>query len=111
MSVARLIACAAVLISSAVLPALSQDSGHVPWVEKSLETMHSVKVGMTRAELEKVFVPDGGLSVPEKQTYVYRECPYFKVTVAFKTDAANPVDKNDRIVRISKPYIDWPVGD
>jgi len=53
---------------------------HIEWVVARLKAMQSVKVGMRRAELLKVFSEEGGgLSNRTQRTYVDRECPYFKV--------------------------------
>jgi hypothetical protein len=87
----------------------------VKWVEKSLKEMQTVKVGMTRGDLLKVFTEEGGLSTRSQQTYVYRECPYFKVDVRFEpvggVRAPDFVSPDDKIVTISRPYLDWSVLD
>jgi len=68
-----------------------------------------VRVGGTRSELLKIFTTEGGLSAPSQQTYVYRHCPYIKVDVKFATgDQELPTDK---IVDISRPYLDWSKAD
>ena len=86
---------------------------HTQWVAGSLKEMQTIKVGMTRAQLLRVFHPDaGGVFSRTSQQYVYHECPYFKVNVSFR-----PVGKAkgyeggkiDKIVTISAPYLQWPV--
>jgi hypothetical protein len=104
----RLIGFLAVLISCFALPTPSQDSTHNQWVAESLKAIESVKIGMTRSELEKVFTADVGLSTPQNGTFVYRDCRYFKVDAAFNTKAGNQAKGADKIVYISKPYLDWP---
>jgi len=89
------------------------------WVARSLKQMQTVKVGMTRADLLKVFTTEGGLSTRLWRTYVYKQCPYFKVDVEFR--AAGTRDKNGRpsadesdndvITKISKPYLAWTIVD
>jgi len=96
-------------------------SAQIEWVARSLKEMQTIKVGMTRAELMKVFTAEGGLSTALSRTYVYRECLYFKVDVEFKPvgrparDRAGRVTlteaNDDVIMKISKPYLDWPVID
>jgi hypothetical protein len=85
------------------------------WVLKSLREMEAVKVGMTRADLLKVFAEEGGLSTRRQRTYVYKECLYFKVDVKFGPvgDPAGPFRESpdDKIVEISRPYIDYSVLD
>jgi hypothetical protein len=99
--------------SSATLK--EKDVGHTKWVEKSLEEMQTIKVGMTRGQLLKVFTEEGGLSSRTTQTFVYRDCPYFKVDVVFKPvgklqDKLSKVAK-DKIATISKPYLAWSIED
>jgi hypothetical protein len=45
------------------------------WVAKSLKEMESIKADMTRADLLRVFMTEGGLSTGLRRTYVYCECP------------------------------------
>src|ERR1700759_3275828 len=92
---------------------LQEARKHSEWVAKSLKEMQTVKVGMSREELLKVFEGEGGLSTRNHRTYVYRECPYIKVDVDFETVDDSPFeqDKRDKIVKISKPYLAWSVTD
>jgi hypothetical protein len=87
----------------------------VQWVEQSLKEMQTVKVGMTRGDLLKVFTEEGGLSTRTQQTYIYRGCPYFKVDVTFKpvggVRRGDFVAPGDKIVNISRPYLDWSILD
>lgn len=54
---------------------------HQRWVARRLDQIHTVKAGMTRAELNAVFLPEGGFYTSSAQTYLYRGCPYFRVSV------------------------------
>ena len=85
------------------------------WVSKSLGEMNKVKVGMTRGDLLKVFRGEGGLSTRTQRTYVYKECLYFKVNVKFEPVGEvyerHGVSPDDKIVEISKPYIDYSILD
>jgi hypothetical protein len=54
------------------------------WVRDTLAKMESIKQGMAREELMKVFRTEGGLSTGLRRTFVSRECPYFKVDVEFR---------------------------
>lgn len=85
------------------------------WVFKSLQEMKTVKVGMKRADLLKVFTEEGGLSTRRQRTYAYRDCPYFKVNVRFEpvgnAREALKESADDKIVEISRPYLDYPVMD
>ena len=117
MSVAATVGALACFLSLSASTA-QDDKGapkRIEWVGKSLREMQAVKVGMTRADLLKVFTEEGGLSTRSQQTYVYRECPYFKVDVRFEpvggVHAPDFVSPDDKIVTISRPYLDWSVLD
>lgn len=103
--------------TAAILPS-SESRGadeHTAWVEKSLREIETVKVGMTRLELLKVFKEEGGISTRTWRRYVYRECPYIKVDVEFE-QIGEPENKlnqkpEDKIVKISKPFLEWTILD
>jgi hypothetical protein len=84
-------------------------------IENVLKECRTIKPGMTRAELSKVFTTEGGLSTPKHRTYVYRDCPYVKVDVGFtpSSEKQGTVEQkpSDIIANISKPYLDWTVSD
>lgn len=91
------------------------------WVANALLKMQSIKPGMTRAELLRLFHTEGGLSNGLRRTFVSRECPYFKVDVEFKAvgrpdrDAEGRVtveeDPRDVIVSVSRPYLEYAAAD
>ena len=94
---------------------------HTEWIAKSLKEMEQIKVGMTRAELLKVFRTEGGLSTGLNRKYVYRECPYIKVDVEFESVGRPPRDDRGRVTlveadgdlikKISRPYLEWSIMD
>jgi hypothetical protein len=81
--------------------------------------MQAVKVGMTRADLLKVFKTEGGLWTGLQRRYVYRECPYFKVDVEFEAVGRPAHDREGRVTlaersedlikKISRPYLAFPI--
>jgi hypothetical protein len=81
--------------------------------------METVKPGMTRWDLLKVFRTEGGISTGLRQTFVSQDCPYFKVDVEFKSGAGPdkpgavilPQDNRDIIVKVSKPYLQFTIAD
>jgi hypothetical protein len=80
-----------------------------------IDAVGSIKAGMTRADLLTVFTEEGGLSSRTQRTYVYRLCPYVKVDVEF-TPITNPDDhltelSNDKILKISRPYLQYSIAD
>jgi hypothetical protein len=94
---------------------------HNAWVTNALKKIESIKPGMTRQDLLKVFTTEGGLSTGLRRTFISRDCPYFKVVVEFKAapgpdrDNAgflNSVEDNrDIIVKVSQPYLQFAIGD
>jgi hypothetical protein len=95
----------------------SQDKDdHVKWVANSLKEMETIKVGMTRADLLRVFAEEGGLSTRRWRQYVYQKCPYFKVKVEFEPvgepEGPNSMESSkDKIAKISQPFLEWSVLD
>jgi len=100
---------------------------HEAWLAGILQRVDSIKPGMTRADLLKVFRTNGQPS-PEmlaltglRRTFISRDCPYFKVDVEFEP-VAHPEwgistieppgleDSRDIILKISKPYVQLPVA-
>src|SRR2546421_246082 len=83
--------------------------GHSEWVARSLGAIQTIKVGMIRRDILKLFTVEGGQSNRTSRTYVFRECPYIKIDVRFEPVGA-PQDKlhektEDRIIQISRPYL------
>jgi hypothetical protein len=80
----------------------------------SLKRMQTIKVDMTRADLLRVFKTEGGLSGRQQQTYVFLDCPYFKVDVTFRPVGAaentfTGESSADVITSISRPYLQWSI--
>ena len=84
---------------------------HTMWIEGVLRSIETVKVGMRRSELLKVFNGEGGISTTSQRTYIYRECPYIKVDVKFAVESPERESPTDKIVEISRPYLAWSVAD
>ena len=91
------------------------------WVTRALEKMETVKPGMTRRDLLAVFTTEGGLSTGLHCTFVSRDCHYFKVDVDFKAVGRPNRDKDGRVtldedsrdivVNVSRPYLQFSIGD
>jgi hypothetical protein len=86
------------------------DQEHTKWIAGALQSMQTIKVSMTRADLLKVFTTEGGLSTSSWRTYVYRQCPYIKVDVKFEAPSREELP-TDKIVEISRPYLNWTIAD
>ena len=102
---------------AAVVPSLASrgTDEHTEWIAKSLKEIESVKVGMTRVDLLKVFKEEGGISTRTRRRYAYRDCPYIKVDVEFEA-VGEPEDKlsqnpRDKLIKISKPFLEWTISD
>jgi hypothetical protein len=112
---------AALIGDSLQLSGVSGRQDHIAWVIKVLEEMLTVKPDMTREQLLKVFVTEGGLSTGLQRTYASRQCPYFKVDVKFRAVGRPDRDRNERvtlvednrdvITSISEPYLQFAVSD
>ena len=87
------------------------DSDYTEWIAGVIKATQSIKVGMTRSELLKVFTTEGGLSWSSQRTYVYRQCPYIKVDVKFAVSSNTEELPKDKILEISRPYLAWSVMD
>ena len=90
------------------------DRAHMKWVDHVMRSISTIKPGMTRRDLVAVFNEEGGLSTRTQRRYVYKHCPYIKVEVNFdfvgKTDMTVE-SPEDRIVKISRPYLEYAIGD
>jgi hypothetical protein len=94
---------------------------HAAWLTHVLEKMETIKPGMSREGLLKVFRAEAGLSTGLRRTFVSRDCPYFKVDVEFKAVArpnrdsvafvTSVEDSRDIIVKVSKPYVQFAITD
>jgi hypothetical protein len=87
------------------------DREHAAWVAGALRTTQTIKVGMTRSDLMKVFTTEGGLSTTSQRTYVYRQCPIIKVDVKFTVSSHDEELPTDKIAEVSRPYLAWSVTD
>jgi hypothetical protein len=90
------------------------DSGQARWIAANLAEMQSIQPPMTRQELLKVFMEEGGLSTRTHRRYAYRRCGLIKVDVEF-APVGNPGSGDegptDWIVKISKPYLELGITD
>ena len=90
------------------------------WLTHLTEKMETIKPGMTRWDVLKIFRTDGGPPIRKdvglptllRQTFVSQDSPYFKIDVEFKPFSRDgvylgsfPADNRDVIVKVSKPYV------
>jgi hypothetical protein len=83
------------------------------WIAKVLNEVKTIRAGMSRNDLLKVFREEGGLSTRSHRTYVYKDCPYIKVDAVFSVvDAPGLTESgDDKIVSISGPYLAYAIMD
>ncbi len=91
------------------------DVEHTQWVGSVLRWTEDIKPGMTREDLLKVYTEEGGVSNRTERTYGLKGVPYIKVDVEF-LPVGNEKDgltesPHDKILKISKPYLDYAVMD
>jgi hypothetical protein len=80
-----------------------------------LRDIEKIRPGMRRKDLLSVLTTEAGLSSRTQRTYVYKDCPYVKVTVHFKTPepegSAPGEDPDDIIESLSSPCLALTTGD
>ena len=97
------------LTGDTVSPAAKE---HTQWVAGVLAAAEQLHPGMSRSDIMKQFEPDGGTSTIEQQTYVFQQCPYIKIDVTFVTPLHDSTHRGeDKILTISKPYLEKPRAD
>jgi hypothetical protein len=80
------------------------DWGHTQWLSNMLLLITTIKPGMARSDLLRVFRTEGGLSTRTRRTFVLKQCPTIKVDVEFSVSTN---EGDDKITQISKPYLDY----
>jgi hypothetical protein len=88
------------------------DEEHARWIHQVMHLIETIKPGMRRGEILLVFTEDGGLSTRSQQRYTYKHCPYIKVDVEFSPiDHGTKESPDDKIVKVSRPYLQYPIFD
>ena len=70
--------------------------------EKILRELEVIKPGAKRAVVDTLMTRDGGISRVDVERYILRSCNFVKLEIEFAKDV---------VVRISKPYLEWPFMD
>ncbi len=82
------------------------------WAARCLADFQTVKPGMTRLEVERQFPMDGGMHGMALVPYTHPSCRMFKIDVEFecqhdKADMGRLVKgPDDKVIRVSKPYLE-----
>jgi hypothetical protein len=83
-------------------------------VEQALVARSKLKNGVTRAEVERDFVMDGGLIFRTSTSYVFSKCQFIKVKIEFEVDSKTPgvePSAHDRVKDISALSVEYPMKD
>ena len=89
----------------------SVDTNLTKQISDILKECGSIKPGMTRADLLKVFTTEGGLSTQTRRRFAHSRCPYIKVNVEFARTESKQEQPTDTITKISKPFLEWSIMD
>jgi hypothetical protein len=94
----------------------SRNVEHTRWIADVLREIQTLKPGMTREDLLKIFTEEGGLSNRFQRRYVHRDCPYIKVDFKFDPAPESHDEKfkehpRDKITQISTPFLEWTIHD
>jgi hypothetical protein len=95
------------------------DQEHTKWIDHVMRTISTIKPGMTRKDLLGMLTGEGGISTRTQRRYVYKHCPYIKLDVEFspteQPDDAGQAEYyeslDDKIVKISRPYLEYSIMD
>jgi hypothetical protein len=91
------------------------DVEHTEWIDSVMRSILAIKPGATRKDLLKLFATEGGISSRTQRTYVYKRCPYIKVDVKFapvgNEDNGFAEMAQDKVIAISRPYLQYSVTD
>ena len=81
-------------------------------VSAAMIKIQAIKPGQTRKDLLKLFVPDGGITIPPRGRFDYLGCFAIKIDVDFKIVGPDKFQNpTDVILKISKPYLETPFVD
>jgi len=79
-----------------------------------LKEIETLRAGMTRADVERLFTREGGFrggTLQASGQFYYRKCPYLKITVEFEPGRRGSREQpQDKIVSISKPFLEATIA-
>ena len=99
----------AIIGARALSPAQNpDDKAHQQWLEARYREATSIQPGMTRSDLMKLFIEDGGLDAAPRRRYVLKSCYLIKIDVTFDKPAAysSAPDNELKITDVSRPYLE-----
>ena len=111
---------AVALFSTLISQAVAQSAQGKPHPEccsivvAALDAVSHIHAGMSRAEVEKLFVVDGGLIFRDKTRYSFRDCRSIKVEITFDRDkqvSGVIGSPTDTVKAVDRPYLEYPLAD
>jgi len=89
-----------------------QEEAHRQWLNEMYTEATSIKPGMSRADLLRVFEEDGGLQRIPATRFLLKRCRMIKVEVEFDTKYGRMYkeksDEDLKITKVSQPYLAYP---
>lgn len=79
---------------------------HFEQLAQCLRMARTIKIGMTRAEIEKLLYRVEQ-SEAKRERYVFRKLPYISLDIEFDRRTTTQVDDLDTVTNVSKPYLEW----
>ena len=111
MKIGVLLIAGLLVVSGSMRPGAqsADDKAHQHWLEARYKEATSIQPGMTRADLLKLFIEDGGAQMASSRRYVLKSCYLIQIEVTFdKPWAASSRTVSDdelKIVEVSRPFL------
>jgi hypothetical protein len=84
-------------------------------IKEAISIAGNLKEGSIRSEVERDFVLDGGIQSRGASRYMFKKCRFIKIDVTFSKDENSGTwidgSPNDKVISVSKPYLEYPVMD
>jgi hypothetical protein len=91
---------------------LQEMIAHEKWIEQVLADIGTIKVGMTRRDVLKLFNTDGGMYTRTQQAFIYKQCGAIKNVCTFKPAPDSLSESPDDVItQVSSPFLARPIGD
>ena len=91
------------------------EQAHKRWLNERYAEATSIKPGMSRADLLRVFKEDGGFQSIPATRYILRSCDMIQIGVEFDTEYGQAYkekpDEDLKITKVSRPYLALPAMD
>jgi hypothetical protein len=113
----KVIAAVAMSLLLCALPisqAAPPSDGTVQLIKEAILATGDIKAGSLRQTVERSFVLDGGTQTRQTSRYVFKKCHFIKIDVTFErgdTLTSGGNSPRDKVVGVSKPYLEYPTLD